>query len=401
MAIYIDNLTDGEENIIYPITVTDAVYNQDNSEKLSDTIKALSTEVSKKQDEIKGAGSTITSSNLGANKVVISNSSGKIATSDITPTELSYLDGVTSNIQTQLNSKVSSVPVISVNGKIGAVALSASDVGALSLAGGELSGNIKIKNENNAYYELNDGTTRWFLQCYEGNCGIGPSWKDATVWTPDGDMTVKGGVTVNDDLTVGGATISRGTSAEIIGETKQATTISNQIVLQKGAVFSGTAAAAGLVTRGICGVTTPENNGACQKENLYVNYDSTNEYNVNRQLVLQAGSVGAHYGNNLYQYAAARGDAVKNWVESKGYVASSNVTQTLGNSTTKVPSEKAVQDAIVASGGGDMLKSIYDPNNTVGNSGGIVNYVKSHSPAIAIQSAQPTQTNGDIWFQVT
>jgi hypothetical protein len=56
-----------------------------------------------KQDAIIGAASTITSSNLTANRVLLSNSSGKVAVSAVTNTELSYLDGVTSSIQTQLN----------------------------------------------------------------------------------------------------------------------------------------------------------------------------------------------------------------------------------------------------------------------------------------------------------
>ena len=59
-----------------------------------------------KQDAITGAASTITNSNLTANRVLLSNSSGKVAASAITSTELSYLDGVTSNIQTQLDGKL-------------------------------------------------------------------------------------------------------------------------------------------------------------------------------------------------------------------------------------------------------------------------------------------------------
>lgn len=53
-----------------------------------------------------GAVSTIKDSNLTASRALISNSSGKVAVSDVTSTELSYLDGVTSNVQTQLNGKV-------------------------------------------------------------------------------------------------------------------------------------------------------------------------------------------------------------------------------------------------------------------------------------------------------
>lgn len=84
----------------------------------------------------------------------------------------------------------------------------------------------------------------------------------------------------------------------------------------KGLIMGGTAKEAGLVSRGICGITAPDDNGGCGKENLYINYDGTNTYNSSRQLVLQAGEVGTHYGNNLYQYAAARGDAVKGYVDA-------------------------------------------------------------------------------------
>lgn len=61
-----------------------------------------------KQDAITGAASTVTTSNLTANRAVISNASGKIATNSVTDTELGYLSGVTSAIQTQLNSKIAS-----------------------------------------------------------------------------------------------------------------------------------------------------------------------------------------------------------------------------------------------------------------------------------------------------
>ena len=50
-----------------------------------------------------GAISTVLTTNLTASRALISNASGKIAVSAVTSTELSYLDGVTSAIQTQLN----------------------------------------------------------------------------------------------------------------------------------------------------------------------------------------------------------------------------------------------------------------------------------------------------------
>lgn len=61
-----------------------------------------------------------------------------------------------------------------------------------------------------------------------------------------------------------------------------------------------------------------------------------------------------------------------------GAVSTNNITQTLGTSTTKVPSEKAVTDAMGAAGYGDMLKSVYDATNAIANSGGIVDYMKTN-----------------------
>ena len=40
-----------------------------------------------------------------ASRALVSNSSGKVDTSAVTLTELGYLDGVTSAVQTQLNAK--------------------------------------------------------------------------------------------------------------------------------------------------------------------------------------------------------------------------------------------------------------------------------------------------------
>jgi hypothetical protein len=59
-----------------------------------------------KQDAITGAATTITSSNLTASRALVSDGSGKVATNTVTSTELGYLSGVTSAIQTQINSKI-------------------------------------------------------------------------------------------------------------------------------------------------------------------------------------------------------------------------------------------------------------------------------------------------------
>ena len=103
------------------------VNNTSDAEKPIST--ATKTALDGKQAKVTGAATTITDSNLTADRALISNSSGKVAVSSVTSTELGYLDGVTSNIQTQLNNKLSSAPVTSVNNKTGAVSLAKGDVG--------------------------------------------------------------------------------------------------------------------------------------------------------------------------------------------------------------------------------------------------------------------------------
>ena len=66
---------------------------------------AIQTQLNGKQATITGGATTITGSNLTASRALVSNGSGKVAVSAVTSTELGYLDGVTSAIQTQLDSK--------------------------------------------------------------------------------------------------------------------------------------------------------------------------------------------------------------------------------------------------------------------------------------------------------
>lgn len=65
--------------------------------------------INTKQATITGAATTIVSSDLTASRVVVSNGSGKVAVSDVTSTELGYLDGVTSAVQTQIDSKQATI----------------------------------------------------------------------------------------------------------------------------------------------------------------------------------------------------------------------------------------------------------------------------------------------------
>ena len=64
-----------------------------------------------KQDTITGAASTVVSSNLAAARTVITDSTGKLAASLVTSTELGYLSGTTSSVQTQLGNKANAADV--------------------------------------------------------------------------------------------------------------------------------------------------------------------------------------------------------------------------------------------------------------------------------------------------
>ena len=126
--------------------------NESDIDGLQTSVGNIQTTLGSKQDVIDGAASTITDSNLTANRALISDGSGKVDVSAVTSTELGYLDGVTSNIQTQLNSKLSTAPVTSVNSKTGAVTLTAADVSAVpttrTVNGHALSENVTVSKSD-------------------------------------------------------------------------------------------------------------------------------------------------------------------------------------------------------------------------------------------------------------
>ena len=65
----------------------------------------IQTQLDSKQPTITGAATTIATDDLTVSRALTSNGSGKVEVSAVTSTELGYLDGVTSNVQTQLDSK--------------------------------------------------------------------------------------------------------------------------------------------------------------------------------------------------------------------------------------------------------------------------------------------------------
>jgi hypothetical protein len=78
--------------------------------------------------------------------------------------------------------------------------------------------------------------------------------------------------------TSGFVSATKNASVSVAGTTKDTYTYNKTTIFSpNGLIMGGTAAAAGLVTRGICGVSTPDaTTGACSKDHLYINYDGNN-----------------------------------------------------------------------------------------------------------------------------
>lgn len=103
-----------------------------------------------------------TTSTVTANRALVSSSSGKLSASSITSTELGYLDGVTSNIQTQLNGK----------------AASSHSHSYLPLSGGTITGNLTVNNSLTCNSRITvTGTKYPHFYASDANCTIG---KDAS-----------------------------------------------------------------------------------------------------------------------------------------------------------------------------------------------------------------------------
>ena len=72
-------------------------------EYLDGVTSGVQTQLDAKGPAITGGATTITTSDLTVNRALLSDGSGKAAISTVTNTELGYVSGVTSSLQTQLN----------------------------------------------------------------------------------------------------------------------------------------------------------------------------------------------------------------------------------------------------------------------------------------------------------
>ena len=72
---------------------------------VSGVTSSIQTQLNNKQATLTGATSGLVSTDLTASRALVSNTDGKVVVSDVTDTELGYVSGVTF-IQTQINTKI-------------------------------------------------------------------------------------------------------------------------------------------------------------------------------------------------------------------------------------------------------------------------------------------------------
>lgn len=98
-------VTNKTVNIEVPIKTSDLTNDGDGttgSEYITNT--DLNAELENKQDKITGGATTIVTDDLTVNRALVSDANGKVAVSNTTSTELGYLVGTRSNLQTQIDS---------------------------------------------------------------------------------------------------------------------------------------------------------------------------------------------------------------------------------------------------------------------------------------------------------
>jgi len=227
---------------------------------LNGVSSAIQTQLDAKQATITGSASTIDTESLTANRAVISNGSQKIAVSDVTDTELGYLDGVTSAVQTQIDSKQATITG-----------------GATTITSSNLTASRALQSNGSGKVEVSDVTTTE-LGYLDGVSSAIQTQLDAKQ-TSDAQLTDIAGLTPTDSNFIVGdgsnfVTESGATARTSLGLGSIATQAANNVSISGGSVTglgapSGTSdaatknyvdqAIAGLRTRIIAEVATTAN----------------------------------------------------------------------------------------------------------------------------------------------
>lgn len=159
---------------------------------LNGVTSSIQTQLSGKQATITGAASTITGSNLTASRALISDGSGKVGVSAVTSTELGYLDTVTSNVQTQLNGKQATITG-------GATTIASSNLTASRALVSDGSGKVAVSAVTSTELGYVDGVTSAIQTQLNGKQATIATSADNRLTRYNGTSNVQGtGITVSD-----------------------------------------------------------------------------------------------------------------------------------------------------------------------------------------------------------
>jgi len=173
---------------------------------------AIQTQLDAKQATITGSATTIDTESLTASRAVVSNSSQKIAVSATTETELGYVNGVTSAIQTQLDAKAPLASPTFTGTVTAATANFSGDVGLTGSANLTIAGNLTVNGTTTTVSTTNTTVTDNLLELNSGassnanDCGIiierGSTGNNAIMaWDESADGFIFGTTTANADGT--------------------------------------------------------------------------------------------------------------------------------------------------------------------------------------------------------
>jgi hypothetical protein len=202
-------VSDGSGKIaVSSVTATEVGYLSGVTSGIQTQLSTLTSDVSGKQATITGGATSITTSNLTANVVVVANATGKIATSSVTITELGYLGGTTSNVQAQINTKAPlNAPTFTNLVTVSATGIAFTDA-TQTKAGVPSITTISAKtdsytlsnlNERDTIIEVSNGTAKTVTIPTNANVAYPVGTTIDIIQTGTGQITIAGqvGVTVN------------------------------------------------------------------------------------------------------------------------------------------------------------------------------------------------------------
>jgi hypothetical protein len=225
LSVYLAILTKTNDSIPTGINATkiaDGTISDTEFQYLNGVSSAIQTQLDAKQATITGSATTIDTESLTANRAVISNGSQKIAVSDVTDTELGYLDGVTSAVQTQIDSKQATITG-----------------GASTIASSDLTASRALQSNGSGKVEVSDVTTTE-LGYLDGVSSAIQTQLDAKQ-ASDAQLTDIAGLTPTDSNFIVGdgsnfVTESGATARTSLGLGSIATQAANNVSISGGAV---------------------------------------------------------------------------------------------------------------------------------------------------------------------